>query len=407
VSTRFSNINHLTSSNNNNNSYRNNHLCSSTLIAMSPFVEDSFLSTLFDPASTAMPSDTPGFVGDQYYYDSLFAQPQSSSSSSLLPVNSASSCLPRSSSPTAAAAAATTTSLSPTYAAAAAASAAAAAVSTADWSELPSDMVESLVNYLSNDDGSTPSLSGSPVTSPDSMFGGSISPSFALNNDWWSSFSSPLDNARSSSIDNFGVVPNSAFAMAHAQQHQHQQQHRPQTLLQVPQFSTQPPLPLSPVIHNDISPVLSSTLIGKTDDMPVVEPLRGKRVSFKLTADADAEILSNKEFYARIREPEVCALLVRKSHPVFSSLDDAVGSFYILKDVRARKPPLIDAEKFNCHTRRDAGDAHWQYNVPGTDFTCRVTQWQCQSHLESATYTSYHYYRSPTPRRGTSRYSPY
>jgi len=300
-----------------------------------------------------------------------------------------------------------------------------------DWTsstDLPSDLIESLADYLANSDNLPPSLSPSSATSADEhhyFSGSSISSPASSPLDWWTAGSSTIP-----AFDQYGVVPTSAFAVANShsspttptalsplptpQQLGGSLQRLPATVLpelpligtssflQVPQQRrtvAPPPLPVNST---------ATAFGGDGMNLAQCDPLAGKRVSFKATANAEPEVMSIKELYARVREPVLCASLVRKSHPIFDTLDEAVGHFYILKDVRARKPPAIGNERFNCHTRRDAGDAHWQYNVPNTDFTCRVSQWVKQSTFESATYTSYHYYRSPTPRRThQGRFSPY
>lgn len=134
------------------------------------------------------------------------------------------------------------------------------------------------------------------------------------------------------------------------------------------------------------------------------ETLPGKRVSL-LTPGASTRLcMSIKDLYWHMRQPSVCASLIAPAHPVFDNLDAAVGYLYVLVNVPVRKPPCIGTTRFNCHTRHDGNTSYWQYNVPQTDFTCRVTQW---TETDGTVYTSYHYYRSPLVRPRTSRFAPY
>ena len=162
-----------------------------------------------------------------------------------------------------------------------------------------------------------------------------------------------------------------------------------------------PPSPASMLFDNTASTVPS--------DCSECTILPAKRVLFRPRDSHQAHDLPLTEFYKRIQSPAVTRGSLISSHPHFDTHDDAVGVFYILKNVSARKPPQIDGRSFNCHTRRDAGAAHWQYNVPGTDFTCRVSQWNAVDSEtgEETVYTSYHYYRSPVARRSKMGYSPY
>lgn len=156
--------------------------------------------------------------------------------------------------------------------------------------------------------------------------------------------------------------------------------------------------------HHSYSPSFAPTLKAPltSNDCALCEMIPAKKVAVSVRGKP-LITTTLKEFYGeRIREQAITNALLLDAHPQFTSHEDAVGSIYILRNVSARKPPQIAKKAFNCHTRKEAGLAHWQYNVPGTDFTCRVSEWT----IDGVMYNSYHYYRSPLARP-SRRVKPY
>lgn len=192
----------------------------------------------------------------------------------------------------------------------------------------------------------------------------------------------------------------------------------------VPATATPPPLPATATAAAASSPPspaalpASGSLLPALLPSPFVQPpqqqphtyaqcetLPGKRVSLLSPGSSTRACMSIKDLYWHMRQPSVCASLIAPAHPVFNNLDAAVGYLYVLVNVPVRKPPCIGTTRFNCHTRHDGNTSYWQYNVPQTDFTCRVTQWTAET--DGTVYTSYHYYRSPLVRPRTNRFAPY